>query len=76
MEIPLGTKIFMLYWRDYVIIGCAKAGFHCISFGTDGTILMNPTCHQIRCLQLNGYRMIHVLLPFTWIQSPMLGGLV
>ena len=27
----LGTKISMLYWRNYVESGCAIAGLHCIS---------------------------------------------
>ena len=29
MKILLGTKIYMLYWRNYVKSGCAIAGFHC-----------------------------------------------
>ena len=29
MKILFGTKIFMLYWRNYVKSGCAIAGFHC-----------------------------------------------
>ena len=31
MKILFGTKIFMLYWRNYVKSGCAIAGFHCAS---------------------------------------------
>ena len=31
MKTLLGTKIVMLYWRNYVKSGCAIAGFHCTS---------------------------------------------
>ena len=29
MKIPQGSKIYMLYWRNYVKSGCAIAGFYC-----------------------------------------------
>ena len=31
MKTLLGTKIYMLYWRNYDKSVCAIAGFHCIS---------------------------------------------
>ena len=30
MKMLLGTKIYMLYWRNYVKSGCAIAGLHCM----------------------------------------------
>ena len=32
MKILIGTKIYMLYCRNYVISGCVITGFHCIFF--------------------------------------------
>ena len=32
MKTLLGTKFFILYWRNYVNGGCAIAGFYCIEF--------------------------------------------
>ena len=29
MKTLLGTKIYMLFWRDFGITGCGIAGFHC-----------------------------------------------
>ena len=33
MKTVLGTKVYMLYWGNYVKSGCGIAGFHC-TYGT------------------------------------------
>ena len=38
MKTVLGTKVYMLYWRNYVKSGCSIAGFHCI-YNIDLTVL-------------------------------------
>ena len=51
MKTLLRTKIGMLYWRNHVKSGCAKAGFHCTPFTLDSL-----STHSLLSLRINHSR--------------------
>ena len=58
------TKICILYWRDFVNGGCAKAGFHCILIFLPTTV--PPLCNGprgVRSFWLNYARIDRVVAP-------------
>ena len=45
----LGTKIVMLYWREFVISGCAIVGFHCIPVRKCHTTTLSLSPMSLTC---------------------------